>query len=161
MTSGTTAGAGARGVPVPALVGLLCLALVLLTGCGRSTSQVTVTGVPTASAAPVVVEVDMLDRRFSPDSFTFSQGSVVVFRFRNTTAERHQAAVGDGNFQQDRVSGQLDPNDPLVNTVVVEPGGTADLPYRMDVPGELLIGCHEPGHWEAGMRATVTVTPAG
>lgn len=147
-------------VPPVTSVLLPVLLPALLAGCGGSTPEVRVTGVPTASVPPVVVPVEMLDRAFSPATFRFVQGSVVVFRFHNGTRERHQAAVGDVYFQQDRAGGQLDPNDPLVNTVVVEPGATADLPYRMDVPGELLIGCHEPGHWEAGMKATVTVTPA-
>lgn len=152
---------GRARVLVPGLaVGLVVGAAAGLAGCSGSTPEVRVTGVPTVSSPPVVVPVEMLDRSFSPASFRFAQGSVVVFRFHNGTKEQHQAAVGDAIFQQDRVGGQLDPNDPLVNTVVVQPGATADLPYRMDVPGDLLIGCHEPGHWEAGMKATITVTPA-
>jgi uncharacterized cupredoxin-like copper-binding protein len=30
-----------------------------------------------------------------------------------------------------------------------------------DEPGEMLIGCHVPGHWEAGMRGSLLVMPGG
>ena len=152
------AGAGAR-APAPAAVLLAVPAALLLAGCSGAASDPAGSGSTTPAVRPVVVPVEMQARAFSPASFSFAQGSVVVFRFHNGTAERHRAVVGDAIFQQDRVDGQLDPGDPLVNTVLVDPGATADLPYRMDVPGTLLIGCHEAGHWEAGMRATITVTP--
>jgi uncharacterized cupredoxin-like copper-binding protein len=42
--------------------------------------------------------------------------------------------------------------------VTVEPGESKDLVYIFDAPGKVLIGCHEPGHYDDGMKATVTVT---
>lgn len=39
----------------------------------------------------------------------------------------------------------------------IRPGETVPVLATFDEPGELLIGCHQPGHWEAGMRGTVTV----
>jgi uncharacterized cupredoxin-like copper-binding protein len=154
---------GARAVLV--LAPVLVLIGAGLTGCsdGGSTvgSAAGSAGSVSAGAAPVLVPVEMGERRFSPASFSFRRGTVVIFRFHNGGAQRHQAVVGDVAVQQDRVDGQLLPGDPLVNTVLVEPGQDADLPYRMDVPGELRIGCHEAGHWAAGMKATITVTPTG
>ena len=44
------------------------------------------------------------------------------------------------------------------DAVTVDPGETGDLTRRFDEPAEVMIGCHEPGHYESGMVATVTVT---
>ena len=42
--------------------------------------------------------------------------------------------------------------------VTVNPGETKDLTTTFDRAGTVIIGCHQPGHYEAGMKATVTVS---
>jgi len=44
------------------------------------------------------------------------------------------------------------------NKVKVDPGRTGELTYTFADTGTLIIGCHEPGHWESGMKASVVVT---
>lgn len=46
----------------------------------------------------------------------------------------------------------------LPNMVSVEPGQTGELTFSFAAPGDLLIGCHEAGHYEAGMHARLIVT---
>jgi uncharacterized cupredoxin-like copper-binding protein len=41
--------------------------------------------------------------------------------------------------------------------ITIEPGETVSVLARLDEPGETLIGCHQPGHWPAGMMGTITV----
>jgi uncharacterized cupredoxin-like copper-binding protein len=41
------------------------------------------------------------------------------------------------------------------NAVTVEPGKSADLTYTFSDDAAVVIGCHEPGHWASGMKATV------
>jgi uncharacterized cupredoxin-like copper-binding protein len=41
--------------------------------------------------------------------------------------------------------------------VTVEPGETKTLDYTLEHGGEILAGCHEPGHYEAGMLAAMQV----
>jgi uncharacterized cupredoxin-like copper-binding protein len=41
--------------------------------------------------------------------------------------------------------------------VSVAPGAEQDLTHTFDDAGEVLIGCHEVGHYEAGMVARVRV----
>ena len=41
--------------------------------------------------------------------------------------------------------------------MVVEPGKSGDLVVTFDEAGQTVIGCHEPGHWDAGMRVDVTI----
>lgn len=45
------------------------------------------------------------------------------------------------------------------NSVLVEPGKTAELSWKFTTAGELQIGCNIPGHTEGGMVTTLTVTP--
>jgi uncharacterized cupredoxin-like copper-binding protein len=45
--------------------------------------------------------------------------------------------------------------------VTIEPGETVSVLARLDDPGETLIGCHQPGHWQAGMKGVITVVDAG
>lgn len=48
---------------------------------------------------------------------------------------------------------------PHVLTVApVQPGATDAFRYTFEQAGEILAGCHEPGHYEAGMVAGMTVT---
>jgi uncharacterized cupredoxin-like copper-binding protein len=44
------------------------------------------------------------------------------------------------------------------NSVSVEPGQTQTLELTFARAGTLEVGCHVPGHWDAGMRGTITVT---
>jgi uncharacterized cupredoxin-like copper-binding protein len=44
--------------------------------------------------------------------------------------------------------------------VDVPAGTTARLVYTFDQPGTLDYGCHVPGHYAAGMRGTITITPS-
>ena len=43
------------------------------------------------------------------------------------------------------------------NSVSVEPGQTKTLELTFARAGTLEVGCHVPGHWDAGMRGTITV----
>lgn len=48
----------------------------------------------------------------------------------------------------------------LPEPVTLEPGALIELVATFGEPGELLIGCHVPGHWEAGMQGTIEVMAA-
>lgn len=43
------------------------------------------------------------------------------------------------------------------NVVSVEAGATGEVTYSLAKPAHLVIGCHEVGHYEAGMYATLDV----
>lgn len=44
------------------------------------------------------------------------------------------------------------------DAVTVQPGKQGSLTHTFSEVGTYIIGCHEPGHWESGMKATVEVT---
>ena len=43
------------------------------------------------------------------------------------------------------------------NAVVLAAGETKELTWRFSEAGTVLIGCHQPGHYAAGMTGTVVV----
>jgi uncharacterized cupredoxin-like copper-binding protein len=44
-----------------------------------------------------------------------------------------------------------------MNAITVEPGKAGQLTHTFDKTGTVEIGCHEPGHYAAGMKIAVTV----
>ena len=44
-----------------------------------------------------------------------------------------------------------------VVAVSVDPGGAQAVTMTFDELGVLVIGCHVPGHWDAGMRVDITI----
>ena len=43
------------------------------------------------------------------------------------------------------------------NAFMIEPGETKELTWHFTEGGEVLIGCHVPGHYAAGMKAEISV----
>jgi len=44
------------------------------------------------------------------------------------------------------------------NVVSVEPGATGEITFTFAKVGKLLMGCHETGHYAAGMVGTINIT---
>ncbi len=44
------------------------------------------------------------------------------------------------------------------NMVSVEPGASGEITFTFNKAGTLLMGCHEPGHYAAGMVGTINIT---
>lgn len=51
-------------------------------------------------------------------------------------------------------SGAAEPSE----SVLVAPGESAEINYTFDETGDVLLGCHQAGHYDGGMVATITVT---
>ncbi|MEA2704737.1 MAG: copper-transporting P-type ATPase, partial [Actinomycetota bacterium] len=111
-----------------------------------------------------MVEVGMDEFSYSPSTLSVRAGETVRFVFRNDGQIVHEAVIGDAAVQdaheQGMAVGGSGHHDHDAVAVEVAPGGTATLVHRFDHTGEILVGCHEPGHYDAGMRATVSVQHA-
>lgn len=113
----------------------------------------------TASAAPErTIEVTMTDLAFTPTSITVADGETVRVRFTNDGALPHDAFVGDAEAQDahgaemaESAGGHGGHGAGADDAVTVEPGEAGELLVTGTASGELLIGCHQPGHYEAGM----------
>ena len=117
----------------------------------------------TSAAVGRTVDVEMRDIAYSPTSIPVHAGETVTFVFHNMGQAEHEAFIGDAAAQADHESkmesgatggmGGMGGDE-----VKVEPGRTASLSHTFK-PGEtLLIGCHEPGHYAAGMKVALTET---
>lgn len=140
-------------------LGALIIAVTLgFTACGNGESA-------TSPTATKTIDVAMTDNEFIPGSFDVTTGQKVVFRFINdgkldheallgTEAEQadHEAEMGGGTSMKGMVHGGV------AEAVTVKPGETATLTRTFDTVDTMIIGCHEPGHYAAGMKATINVT---
>lgn len=107
------------------------------------------------------VEVTMNEFSFDPPTAEVSAGETVRFVFTNEGAIEHEAMLGDAHMQ-DEFQGAHDDHGGGhhgdVHAVTVPAGGADELVVTLDEPGTQYFGCHLPGHYEAGMEATLTVS---
>lgn len=162
---------------------LAAVLAVLIAACGgdsATTSGSTTTGVETPTTADddhgqfafgepgVPADADRViemtagdDFRFDPASITVTTGETVTFRVINIGVIPHDFTLGDHATQQSHaehmaeMAGMTMPDEP--NAMVIGPGETRELTWHFSQPGSLLIGCHQAGHYEAGMMAEISV----
>ena len=141
------------------LLALAIVGLLLTAACGATSSD-------TASDGPArTIEIDMVDIGFEPDTLQVAQGETIRFVFTNTGTVDHDAFIGRRSAQADHESemramdgdehgGHGDDG----RALTVEPGDRGELTYTFEDGGPVEIGCHQPGHYAAGMRVAVEVT---
>ena len=121
--------------------------------------------------APRDIAIAMTDDlRYDPELVVVSEGETIRFLLHNPTAAAHDFLIGDLDAQEEHHAqmamgmGHMDEEAEieggLPHAVTLQPGESTEVVATFDEAGELLIGCHVPGHWEAGMRGTITVLPA-
>ena len=133
-----------------------------------------------AAKASRSVEVLMGDMSFDPKAIEIKAGETVRFVLVNKGQLLHEFNLGDAamhaRHQQEMLqmqqSGMLTPtgmkamdhgamdhamkhDDP--NSVLVEPGKTAELTWTFSKPTTLEFACNIPGHYQAGMVGKLTV----
>lgn len=141
--------------PVPLAV---FAAVLLAAACGSSSDD---TGTAAVDGARTI-EIEMRDIAFAPDTITVAAGEEVRFVFHNTGKVDHDAFIGDEMAQADHADEMNDDGDMHhgddEDAVTVEPGETGTLTYTFDAGDDVLIGCHQPGHYAAGMTVRVTTS---
>jgi uncharacterized cupredoxin-like copper-binding protein len=98
--------------------------------------------------------------RFDPSSFEVSSGEVITFIVHNAGKTDHEFVLGDAAYQKSHGADMHDEGHMMEsdNGISIAPGDTEELTWEFTEPGEVLYGCHEPGHYEGGMVGTITVT---
>jgi uncharacterized cupredoxin-like copper-binding protein len=143
----------------PPLVALLALLVGFLAACSAPASPGS--ALPSSGGSPAVVAVTMTDEfRFMPDQFSFSAGETVRFEVTNAGAIRHEFFIGDDDAQADHEAEMVEMGGMThdeADGIFVDPGQSKVLEHTFATAGTMLIGCHEVGHYAAGMTATVTV----
>jgi len=72
----------------------------------------------------------------------------------------HDEEMADDDEAMDHDEADHEHEAGLPAPVTIAPGETITVLATFDEPGAILIGCHQPGHWEAGMRGTITIEDA-
>ncbi|MEX0630387.1 MAG: plastocyanin/azurin family copper-binding protein [Chloroflexota bacterium] len=140
----------------PRLVFSIVIFAVVLAACTPSGGGAAPTG-----QGPRTVQVQMTDElRFEPAAFTMQAGETVRFEVTNSGQIVHEFLIGD-EAAQDEFEMQMSEGGAMGHDtdagVSVEPGESETFEYTFTQAGELLVGCHEPGHYDGGMMATITV----
>jgi uncharacterized cupredoxin-like copper-binding protein len=151
-----------------AFLTLLALAGGGLAGCGGSDQGgSTASAAATASAASVdpattaakgAIKVDMTNFRFSPSSLTARPGRLRVTA-ANSGSEEHELVL----IRTDAAAGSL----PVKKGKASEQGSVGEISQQRPgqaashtfvlKPGRYVYICNVPGHYQAGMRGTLTV----
>jgi len=111
------------------------------------------------------IAVDANDgMRFNPGDIVVEEGETIAFTVTNSGKVDHEFVIGDAEVQEEHENEMAADDegdghgDESVNAVEVAPGETKTLVYTFnEESGELLYGCHVPGHYDAGMMGTITV----
>jgi uncharacterized cupredoxin-like copper-binding protein len=103
---------------------------------------------------PRMVVIDMEDDlRFTPMDIPVTNGETVLFVLPNLGQVVHEFQVGPaGLVASDTVDGTV-----VVEVDEIEGGHVKSVVYTFDGPGPYAFACHEPGHFEAGMKGTITL----
>jgi uncharacterized cupredoxin-like copper-binding protein len=134
----------------PALAALALLA----TACGGD-------GGSRAAAPSRTVEIEMVDTAFQSDTISVERGERIRFVFHNRGKLPHDAFIGDTEAQakheREMRKAEGKHHGGKGEGVTVQPGKTGKLVHTFDEAGTVEIGCHQPGHYAAGMKLDVTV----
>lgn len=109
------------------------------------------------------VGVTTLDTmRYEPSTIEVSAGETVTFVVTNTGNAVHEFTLGDAAMQQEHAEAMSHipagmPND-FPNSITLQPGETKRLTWRFGDAPTLEYACHQPDHYEAGMRGQITTT---
>ena len=140
-----------------------------------------------AAQATRTVEIKLGEMYFEPESIDVKPGETVRFVIHNSGSLLHEFNLGSAamhaghqkEMQQMMDAGMLTPtgmqhdmsqmdhskmghgqmklDDP--NSVLIEPGKTAELTWTFSQATSLEFACNIPGHYQAGMVGKLTVKP--
>ncbi|MFT5223251.1 MAG: putative cupredoxin-like copper-binding protein [Glaciecola sp.] len=116
-----------------------------------------------AADADRSIEIEAVDIAFDPTSIEVGLGETITFVITNSGASVHEFTLGTSSVQdeheeemQDMAGGMMMADEP--NAIAIAAGETKEITWSFTQAGEVLYGCHQPSHYDAGMVGTITVT---
>lgn len=107
------------------------------------------------------IQVDMTDgMRFSPASVQVKQGETIRFVVTNSGKLRHELVLGSADELKAHYAAMLknpDMEHADDNQISLDSGKRGELLWQFDRAGTVQFGCLQPGHYDAGMKGSVTV----
>ena len=109
------------------------------------------------------IKVDMIDAmRFLPDTITVKEGETIRFVVTNSGRMLHEMVIGTPEKLKEHAA-MMAKNPGMQHDAPylahVAPGKTGEIVWTFNRPGTYEFACLIAGHYEAGMRGTLVVTP--
>ncbi len=103
------------------------------------------------------------DMRFTPANWQATSGETVRIQLVNAGKVRHEFIIGTEAELKAHAEDMKKPNAAhnhhASSAVSVDAGAQGELVWTFADAGVLYIACFEPGHYDAGMRGTISVLP--
>jgi uncharacterized cupredoxin-like copper-binding protein len=113
--------------------------------------------------SPTIIRMSIEAYHFVPNHIQVQEGETVRFLITNPTDRAHELFIGTP-VEQDAdealhkgASPMEQPTTRYGYGIYIPAFGTGELDYHFTAANGIMIGCHLPGHWAAGMQATITV----
>lgn len=109
------------------------------------------------------ITLNMTDAmRFTPDRIAVRQGETVRLRVRNSGQVMHELVIGTpqelaAHAEMMRKHPGMEHDEPYMTHVA--PGKTGEIIWTFNRAGEFEFACLIAGHFQAGMKGTITVRP--
>ncbi len=109
------------------------------------------------------VSIDMSDQmRFTPAEVTVAQGETVTFAVANKGELLHEMVIGTqadlaAHAEMMAKHPGMEHDEPWM--VHVKAGGRQSFTWQFTRPGTFAFACLVPGHFEAGMKGRINVSP--
>jgi uncharacterized cupredoxin-like copper-binding protein len=100
------------------------------------------------------------DFTFEPAEVSVAPGETVIFRVVNRGSLVHDFTLGDQATQDEHEAEMAEMEDMAhdePNVMTLPAGETVELTWTFPESGTVLIGCHQPGHYDAGMKGEITI----
>src|SRR5450830_891021 len=107
------------------------------------------------------IKVDMSDNmRFTPERLQVKAGDTIRFVVSNSGKIRHELVFGNEAQLKAHYAAML--KNPEMehaddNQITLEPGKSGELIWQFTQAGTVNFACLQPGHYDAGMKGSVTV----
>jgi len=138
--------------------------LLILVGCGGSSSKAATAQPGDVAKAVRTIDIKATDDlKFDPATVSVKRGETVAFKVANPTKADHEFEVGDAAFQQ-KHDDEMKAMGSAMNMAdeptgfSIKAGETKTIAFTFPTAGTVLYGCHEPGHYPAGMKGDIKVT---
>ncbi|WP_050476902.1 cupredoxin domain-containing protein [Herbaspirillum rhizosphaerae] len=110
------------------------------------------------------IKVDMRDNmRFTPETLKVKAGDTIRFVVSNSGKFRHELVFGTETQLKAHYAAML--KNPEMehaddNQISLAPGKSGELIWQFTQAGTVNFACLQPGHYDAGMKGSVTVVAA-
>lgn len=116
-----------------------------------------------ASEADRTITIEATDEMaFDPATVEVSAGEVITFEVVNVGQLPHDFTLGDEEAQHEHEAEMAEMDEEMAhaepNSMTIDAGQTASLTWQFTEDGEVLYGCHQPGHYDSGMVGSVEVS---